>query len=163
MSNLAGKYLSFELGREEYAIRVAQVREIMGVQEITAVPQMPSHVLGVINLRGRVIPVVDLRLKFGLDSAEFTPRTCIVVVQIPGEAGVMQMGVIVDAVSEVLTLAPADIENPPDFGPDVNMPYLLGLAKVKGRLKILLAIEDLLNTSGLQTAPGLANSGLVAA
>ena len=117
---------------------------------------MPSHVRGVINLRGRVIPVVDLRLKFSLETAEFTSRTCIVVVQIPGEAGPMQIGVIVDAVSEVLTLALADIENPPDFGPGVDMPYLLGLAKVKGRLKILLAIEDLLNTSGLQSAPSLA-------
>lgn len=139
-----GKYLSFQLGEEEYAIDVTNVREIMGVQETTAVPQTPNYVKGVINLRGRVIPVIDLRLKFNLRNAEFTRRTCIVVVQMSAEVGITQVGVIVDSVSEVLTLSADDIETPPDFGAGIDMPYLSGLAKVKGRLKILLEIERVL-------------------
>src|SRR5205809_2712657 len=99
-----GKYLTFQLVNEEFGIRVLRVREIMGVQEITAVPQTPGHVKGVINLRGKVIPVVDLRLKFGLPEIEYTQRTCIFVVQIQSDSGKLLIGVIVDAVSEVLTL-----------------------------------------------------------
>src|SRR5438309_7255294 len=105
----AGKYLTFQLANEEFGIRVLKVREIMGLQEITAVPQTPAHVKGVINLRGKVIPVIDLRLKFGLPAAEYTQRTCIIVAQVQGEAGPIQMGVIVDGVSEVLNLTGADI------------------------------------------------------
>src|SRR5689334_2680547 len=99
-----GKYLVFELGREEFGIRVLKVREIMGIQDITAVPHTPPHVKGVINLRGKVIPVVDLRLKFGLPEQEYTPRTCIIVVQVRSDAGSMLMGIVVDGVAEVLNL-----------------------------------------------------------
>jgi purine-binding chemotaxis protein CheW len=133
-----GKYLVFHLGREEFGIRVMKVREIMGIQEITAVPQTPSHVKGVINLRGKVIPVVDLRLKFGLPEQEYTLRTCIIVVQLRSESGPMLMGIVVDGVAEVLNLAAADIEDTPDFGDGTDTPYLLGMAKVKGKVKILL-------------------------
>ncbi len=112
----AGKYLTFHLGNEEFAIQVLRVREIMGVQEITAVPQTAGYVKGVINLRGKVIPVVDLRLKFGLPEMEYTQRTCIIVVQIQGEAEKVLIGVIVDAVSDVLTLQASEIEDTPDFG-----------------------------------------------
>lgn len=149
----AGKYLTFLLGNEEFAIQVLRVREIMGVQEITAVPQTPSYVKGVINLRGKVIPVVDLRLKFSLAELEYTPRTCIIVVQIQSEAGVMMIGVIVDAVSEVLTLQAADIEDTPDFGNGVATPYLLGMAKIKGKVKILLDINMVLSSQDLQALP----------
>ncbi len=97
----AGKYLTFQLASEEFGIRVLKVREIMGLQEITAVPQTPSHVKGVINLRGKVVPVVDLRLKFGLPAAEYTQRTCIIVTQIQGETGSVLVGIVVDGVSEV--------------------------------------------------------------
>src|SRR5512136_2264555 len=90
-----GKYLVFHLGREEFGIQVLKVREIMGILDITAVPQTPVYVKGVINLRGKVIPVVDLRLKFGLQEIEYTQRTCIIVVQVSGEAGGMLMGIIV--------------------------------------------------------------------
>src|SRR5579884_3394458 len=108
----AGKYLTFELANEEFGIRVLKVREIMGVQEITAVPQTPQHVKGVINLRGKVIPVIDLRLKFGLPAAEYTQRTCIVVTQIAGEhASPILMGIVVDGVCEVLNLSSQDIED----------------------------------------------------
>lgn len=149
----AGKYLTFLLGNEEFAIQVLRVREIMGIQEITAVPQTPSYVKGVINLRGKVIPVVDLRLKFGLAELEYTPRTCIIVVQIQSEAGRMMIGVIVDAVSEVLTLQAADIEDTPDFGSGVATPYLLGMAKIKGKVKILLDINMVLSSQDLQALP----------
>lgn len=118
----AGKYLTFGLGHEEFAIQVLRVREIMGVQEITAVPQMPGHVKGVINLRGKVIPVLDLRLKFGLPEIEYTQRTCIIVAQIQSDAGSLLIGVIVDAVSEVLTLQSGEIEDTPDFGGGVATP-----------------------------------------
>jgi purine-binding chemotaxis protein CheW len=145
----AGKYLVFQLGREEFGIRVLNVREIMGIQDITAVPQTPDYVKGVINLRGKVIPVVDLRLKFGVPELEYTRRTCIIVVQARGEAGPMLMGIVVDAVAEVLNLSVADIEDTPDFGDGTSTPYLLGMAKVKGKVKILLEIERVLTCQDL--------------
>jgi purine-binding chemotaxis protein CheW len=140
----AGKYLTFQVGKEEFALPVLHVREIMGVQEITAVPQMPNHVKGVLNLRGKVIPVVDLRLKFGMQELEYTQRTCIIVVQIEGQMGRISTGIIVDGVSEVLTLQTADIEDTPDFGMGAATPYLLGLAKIKGKVKILLDINKVI-------------------
>lgn len=145
----SGKYLTFQLGAEEFGIQVLQVREIMGVQEITAVPQTPAHVKGVINLRGKVVPVIDLRLKFGLPAADYTARTCIIVTQINGESGLILMGVIVDGVSEVLNLTAGDIEDAPDLGDEVSVRYLLGLAKVKGKVKILLDIDRVLSTQEL--------------
>lgn len=144
-----GKYLVFELGREEFGIRVLKVREIMGVQDITAVPHTPAHVKGVINLRGKVIPVVDLRLKFGLPEQEYTQRTCIIVVQVTTDSGSILMGLVVDGVAEVLNLAAADIEDTPDFGDGTATPYLLGMAKVKGKVKILLEIDKALTSHDL--------------
>jgi len=144
-----GKYLVFQLGREEFGIRVLKVREIMGIQDITAVPQMPDYVKGVINLRGKVIPVMDLRLKFGLPEQEYTQRTCIIVVQVQGDAGRMLMGIVVDGVAEVLNLAAAEIEDTPDFGDGTATPYLLGMAKVKEKVKILLEIDRVLTSQDL--------------
>jgi len=145
----AGKYLTFQLANEEFGIRVLKVREIMGLQEITAVPQTPIHIRGVINLRGKVVPVVDLRLKFGLATAEYTQRTCIIVTQVQGDSGPVLMGIIVDGVSEVLNLTAAEIEDTPDFGEEVTGQYLLGMAKVKGKVKILLDIDRALSTQDL--------------
>jgi purine-binding chemotaxis protein CheW len=145
----AGKYLVFGLGREEFGIRVLNVREIMGVQDITPVPHTPPYLRGVINLRGKVIPVVDLRVKFGLPAVEHTHLTCIIVVQVAKEGTPIQMGVLVDGVAEVLTLTPGDIEDTPDFGQGVVTTYLLGMAKVKNRVKILLDIEEVLSTPEL--------------
>jgi purine-binding chemotaxis protein CheW len=142
----AGKYLTFHLASEEFGIRVLKVREIMGLQEITAVPQTPCHIKGVINLRGKVVPVIDLRLKFGLPAAEYTQRTCIIVTQVQGESSTVLMGIVVDGVSEVLNLAGPEIEDTPDFGEDVAGRYLLGMAKVKGKVKILLDIDRVLST-----------------
>jgi purine-binding chemotaxis protein CheW len=147
----AGKYLTFQLANEEFGIRVLKVREIMGVQEITAVPQTPAHVKGVINLRGKVIPVIDLRLKFGLPAVEYTQRTCIIVTQVAGEqSSTISMGIVVDGVSEVLNLAGQEIEDTPDFGEDIGGEYLLGMAKVKGKVKILLDIDRILSAQDLQ-------------
>ena len=151
----AGKYLTFHLVQEEFGVRVLKVREIMGLQEITAVPQTPAHVKGVINLRGKVIPVVDLRLKFGLPQQEYSQRTCIIVVQMSGQAGPMLIGIVVDGVAEVLNLAAADIEDTPDFGDGTATPYLLGMAKVKDKVKILLEIDRVLTSQDLHALNAL--------
>ena len=145
----AGKYLTFQLANEEFGIRVLKVREIMGIQEITAVPQTPAHIKGVINLRGKVVPVIDLRLKFGLTAAEYTQRTCIIVTQVQGEAGLVLMGIVVDGVSEVLNLSAGEIEDTPDFGEEISTGYLLGMAKSKGKVKILLDIDKVLSSQEL--------------
>jgi purine-binding chemotaxis protein CheW len=149
MDPRAGKYLTFQLANEEFGIAVLKVREIMGLQEITAVPQTPAHIRGVLNLRGKVIPVIDLRLKFGLANAEYTSRTCIIVAQVKAESGPVLMGVIVDGVSEVLNLTASEIEDTPDFGEDITGRYLLGMAKVKGKVKILLDIDQVLSIQEL--------------
>jgi purine-binding chemotaxis protein CheW len=146
----AGKYLTFDLAGEEFGVRVLKVREIMGLQEITPVPQTAPHVRGVINLRGKIIPVIDLRLKFGLPPAEYNQRTCIIVTQVQGEASPLVVGVVVDGVCEVLNLSGAEIEDTPDFGEGFSGGYLLGMAKVKGKVKILLDIDRVLSTQDFQ-------------
>ncbi len=140
-SKQASKYLTVVLDNESYGLAVLKVREIIRMQKITPVPQMPGFVRGVINLRGRVIPIIDLRVKFGL-KAEFADRTCIVVVQVKlsNEQNV-QMGLIVDSVEEVVNLTGEEIEPTPEFGTKVDTTYLLGMAKVKGQVKTLLDID----------------------
>ncbi len=153
-----GKYLVFHLDREEFGVHVLKVREIMGLQEITAVPQTPDFVKGVINLRGKVIPVIDLRRKFRLESAEYTARTCIIVLQVQSDGGSMMVGVIVDGVNEVLTIQEGEIEDTPDFGDQMRLPYILGMAKVKGKVKILLDIDRVLSQQdfgGLEELSGI--------
>lgn len=146
-SGLAGKYLTVALGDEAYGIAVLKVREIIRLQKITPVPQMPADVRGVINLRGRVVPVLDLRVKFGL-AAEFAERTCIVVVQVRlPSTQIAQMGLIVDRVEEVVTLTSDEIEPTPEFGTRVDTRYLLGMAKVKGLVKTLLDIDCVVSGS----------------
>src|ERR1019366_3445156 len=117
------KHLIFSLGSEEFGIQVLAIKEIIGMQEITAVPKMPSHIKGVINLRGQVIPVIDLSLKFSLVPHEYTYRTCIIVVRSRGASGDRLIGAIADGVSEVLTIAQEDIEASPDFGGGKPVPY----------------------------------------
>jgi purine-binding chemotaxis protein CheW len=145
----AGKYLTFQLGHEHYAIQVLRVREIVKVQHITAVPDTPPEVRGVINLRGKVIPVIDLRLKFGMPKSEYGHRTCIIVVEL-NSSHIGPMGVIVDEVSEVLNLAESDVQDTPDFGCGVETPYLLGLARIQDTVKILLDINQILAASDLR-------------
>ncbi len=147
MSEREGKYLTFSLAGEEYGIGILKVKEIIGMMTITVVPQTPSYVKGVINLRGKVIPVVDLRLKFGMEANDYTERTCIIVVEITGATGKILTGIIVDSVSEVLNIKGGDIEDTPSFGSKLNMDYILGMAKTGGRVKILLEIDNVLNSS----------------
>jgi purine-binding chemotaxis protein CheW len=136
----AGKYLTFGLGNEEYGLEILKVREINGIMDITAVPGMPAYVLGVINLRGKVIPVVDMRMKFSMPSIDHTAETCIIVVDVHGKL----MSVVVDRVSEVMDINGQDIEDAPDVGAEVSGDYILGMAKTKGRVRILLDIEKVL-------------------
>jgi purine-binding chemotaxis protein CheW len=149
MTRGAQKYLAFQVGAEEFAIGVLSVREIMGMQDITAVPQTPAFIKGIINLRGKVVPVIDLRLKFGIDAIDYTQRTCIIVVDVAGAGARMLIGIVVDSVSEVVNVLPEEIEPTPDFGENVAIPYILGIAKTKGNVKILLDIDNVLSTSEL--------------
>ena len=147
---LAGKYLTFTLGHESYGIDVLKVREIIRQTNITAVPQMPAHVRGVINLRGKIIPVIDLRLKFGFAEAASTEQTCIIVVQVKLPDGkASQMGLVVDGVEEVANIAGADIEETPDFGGQICTDYILGMAKVKNAVKALLDIDGVVDAGAL--------------
>lgn len=141
---LEGKYLTFALGAEEYGLGILKVREIIGIMEITPVPHTPDYVKGVINLRGRVIPVLDLRLKFGMESKGYVDRTCVIVVEVQGQAGTIQVGMVVDSVSEVLNISAGEIEPPPSFGASIETTYLLGMAKIKGKVKILLDIDKII-------------------
>lgn len=147
-SDLVGKYLTFALGDEEYGVPVLKVREIIKMMDITSVPQVPRHVKGVINLRGKVIPVVDLRLKFSFPEHGYTERTCIIVVEVALSTSKVMMGIVVDAVSEVLTIAADEIEQTPEFGERVTTDYMKGVAKVKGKVKILLDLDRVLGTDG---------------
>jgi purine-binding chemotaxis protein CheW len=142
-----GKYLTFGLGGEEYGLEILKVKEIIGIMNITAVPQTPKYVKGVINLRGKVIPVIDLRAKFGMDFQDYNERTCIIVVDIVNKAAnKVIMGIVVDSVSEVLNIKAEEIENTPTFGVKLNTDYILGMAKVKGTVKILLDIDKVLTS-----------------
>ncbi len=146
MADREGKYLTFSMADEEYGIEIEKIKEIIGMMPITTVPQTPEFVKGVVNLRGKVIPVVDLRLRFGMDSIDYTERTCIIVVEIQGQSGtvMVMIGIVVDSVSEVLNIKGDDIEDTPTFGTKLNTDYILGMAKMEGGVKILLDIDRVL-------------------
>jgi len=146
----AGKYLTFALAEEEYGLEILKVREIIQMMDITAVPRTPPYVKGVINLRGKVIPVVDLRLKVGMPEAERTDQTCIIVVDI----GAVETGIIVDRVSEVLDIAAEDIEDAPSFGAGVNTDFILGMGKTEEKVTMLLDISKLLSHEDVATVTG---------
>jgi purine-binding chemotaxis protein CheW len=146
-----GKHLTFNLQNESYGIDVLKVREIIRLTNITAVPQVPDYVKGVINLRGKIIPVIDLRRRFGFESVKDTDLTCIIVVQAKLSDGKnKQMGLVVDGVEEVVNLTPGDIEETPDFGGKISTDYIVGMAKVKGTVKTLLNIDRVLGADELQ-------------
>ena len=145
LADREGKYLTFSLADEEYGIGILKIREIIGMLPITSVPQTPAFVKGVINLRGKVIPVLDLRLRFGMPEIEYTERTCIIVVEINGQAGKIQIGSVVDSVSEVLNIKGEEIEDTPTFGTSLDTEYILGMAKIDGGVKILLDIDKVLS------------------
>jgi len=145
MAIKAGKYLTFCLEKEEYGISILKVKEIIGMMPITSVPRTPQFVKGVINLRGKVIPVIDLRLKFGMGEIPYTDRTCIIVVEIDSDNNTVLIGIVVDAVSEVLNIKEEDVEETPAFGTKLNTEYILGMAKMEGGVKILLDIDKVLS------------------
>ena len=141
-----GKHLTFTLGEEEDGIGILKIKEIIGMMPITPVPQTPEYVKGVINLRGKVIPVIDLRLRFGMEELEYTERTCIIVVEIESQNGTVMIGIVVDSVSEVLNIKSDDIEDTPTFGAQLNTEYIMGMAKMEGGVKILLDIDRVLSS-----------------
>lgn len=142
----AGKYLTFTLEAEEYGIGILKVKEIIGMMSITSVPRTPEFVKGVINLRGKVIPVIDLRLKFSMETIPYSERTCIIVVEIDSQASTVLIGIVVDAVSEVLNIKEEEIEETPKFGTKLDTDYILAMAKIEGEVKILLNIDRVLST-----------------
>ena len=144
IDNKGGKFLTFALNHEEYGLQILRVREIMEYVPITTVPRMPPHIKGVINLRGQVISVIDLRTRFGMPPTKQTDRTCIIVVEIKKEGRKLSTGIIVDSVSEVLSIASEDIEPSPEFGSNVEMDFILGIGKVESSVKILLDIDKVL-------------------
>ncbi|MDH5678037.1 MAG: chemotaxis protein CheW [Nitrospinota bacterium] len=144
--DLEGKYLTFVLGREEYAFEIKKVMEIIGIMDVTRVPKAPKFIKGVINLRGKVIPIVDLRTKFRMHTIDYTKETCIVVV----ETSEMVVGVIVDSVSEVIDINMEDIESSPAFGEEIDVRYILGMAKVNDEVKILINIDKVLSQDELE-------------
>ena len=146
-----GKFLTFQLQKEEYGLEILKVREIMGLMDITSVPQTPNHVRGVINLRGQVIPVIDLRLKFGMAEGKDDKRTCIIVMDVKG----LMMGIVVDTVSEVMDIDGKCIEQAPSFGTELDTDYILGMGKVNNGVKILLDIEKVLTAEDLLAVEGL--------
>ena len=149
-----GKYLTFALAREEYGLEILKVREIIGYMDITAVPQTPDYVKGVINLRGQVIPVIDLRAKFGMKTTETTEETCIIVVEINQSGRKFSTGIVVDHVQEVLDIAGEDIEDAPKFDSSVNTDFILGMGKIGDSVKILLDIDKVLSSTDFDSLAG---------
>ena len=163
------QYLTFFLSDEEYAINIQKVKEIIEYTTVTKVPKVPEWIRGVINLRGNVVPVVDLTVRFGLNQRPITKTTCIVIVEVQHESERTVMGVIADAVNQVIELSPEDIEEPPVFGTRVRLEYLFGMGKLGKKFALILNIDSVLSTaelltvSTLQTEPmeaaGLASDG----
>ncbi len=140
-----GKYLIFHLGAEEYGVPIQSVKEIIRIMDITTIPKMPVFLKGVINLRGKIIPIMDLRLKFGFDEREYNSRTCIIVAEIATADSKRQMGVVVDAVSEVLNIQKSEIEPPPQYDAGSDVEFLIGMGKVKGKVILLVDIQNVLD------------------
>jgi purine-binding chemotaxis protein CheW len=144
MTDREGKYLTFTLADEEYGIGILKIKEIIGMMPVTSVPKTPEFVKGVINLRGKVIPVLDLRLRFGIEEMAYTERTCIIVVEVESQFGRVEIGIVVDSVSEVLNIKGSEIEDTPAFGTRLDTTFILGMAKMEGGIKILLDIDRVL-------------------
>lgn len=150
-----GKYLTFSLGGEVYGLEILKVQEIIGIMTVTRVPRTPEFVRGVINLRGKVIPVVDLRLKFGLDKVVDTERTCIIVMQVTKDDTSVTMGVIVDEVSEVLDISGAQIEEAPEFGGQVDTEFIMGMGKIEKKVIMLLDVDRVLTGGEIEAVSNL--------
>jgi len=144
-TKIEGKYLTFILKEESYGIGILKVKEIIGMMPITSVPRTPDFVKGIVNLRGKVIPVLDLRLRFGMAPMDYTDRTCIIVVELDKDGETIMVGIVVDAVSEVLNIKEEEIEETPAFGARIETSYIMGMAKVDKGVKILLDIDRVLS------------------
>lgn len=149
--SIEGKYLIFNLANEEYGIPILKVQEIMGMQEVTTVPKLPEFIKGVINLRGKIIPILDLRMKFAMEEKEYTERTCIIVVSIEKDNHPITMGIVVDEVSEVENITKKQIEPPPEFGNNILVEFLLGVGKIEKRVVVLLDIDRVLSKEEADT------------
>ena len=146
INHLVGKYLTFELKTEMYGLDVMQIMQIIGIPEITPIPRTPEFVKGVINLRGKIIPVIDLRIRFALDQEDYTEETAIIIVEVNEEAGKINIGMIVDKVADVLDIGSEEIERTPSFGVNVESDFILGMAKVKSKIVTLLNISQILTS-----------------
>ncbi len=152
-SSIEGKFLTFVLGDEIYGIEILKAREIIGLMDITTVPQTPDYMKGVINLRGKVIPVIDLRTKFSMQEEEHTQETCVIVVEVNNTS----IGIVVDSVSEVSDIRGEEIENAPKFGHEIDTSFIMGLGKAKDKIIILLDIDAVLSSEELEMVEELAN------
>lgn len=152
--------LTFTLGDETYGVDILRVQEIRGYSTVTRIPQAPAHVLGVLNLRGSIVPIVDMRMRFNLDRAEYTPLTVIIVLSVESAAGRRDIGVVVDGVSDVIDVANADIKPAPELGAQVSTEFIEGLAAVSGRMVMLLDIDTLIggDVAGASPLPAAANA-----
>ena len=155
--DLGGKYLTFCSGDEEFGLGILKVQEIIGMMKVTRVPRVSTYIRGVINLRGKVIPIIDLRLRFQLEETPDTDRTCIVVVQVDRGDDQVTMGIVVDGVSEVMDVAAAQIEPPPRFASSVDTNFLMGIGKVGEKVIMLLDIDRLLSDEEVAEVAETAN------
>ncbi|MFW5882333.1 MAG: chemotaxis protein CheW [Planctomycetota bacterium] len=150
MAGVAGKYLTFRLADEEYGLQILKVQEIIGLMAVTRVPKTPEFIRGVINLRGKVIPVIDLRRKFDLTQQDDTDVSCIIVVQVENRDATITMGIIVDSVSEVMDIETGQVEPAPEFGSSVDTEFILGMGKVGEKVVMLLDSDRVLTTDDVQ-------------
>jgi purine-binding chemotaxis protein CheW len=148
-ASLGGKYLTFALGKEEYGLPILKVREIIGYMDVTAVPRTPPHIKGVVNLRGQVISVIDLRIKFGMEAVPRTDQTCIIVVEVVQQGRKFFCGVVVDRVSEVLNIPGDCIDEPPQLGASVQTDFIVGMAKIAESVKILLNLDRVMSAEDI--------------
>jgi purine-binding chemotaxis protein CheW len=145
-----GKYLTFRLGREEYGIEILKVREIVALMDITQVPLTALYIRGVVNLRGKIIPVVDMRKKFALPEVEAGRETCIITTMVEGKEGQVLTGLLVDAVTEVVQITASDVEPVPALGEDMKLDFVTGLSKAKGRVVVLLDMDKVMQEHDFQ-------------
>ena len=152
--------LTFTLGDETYGVDILRVQEIRGYSTVTRIPQAPAHVLGVLNLRGSIVPIVDMRMRFSLERAEYTPLTVIIVLSVESSVGRRDFGVVVDGVSDVIDVAVGDIKAAPELGSHVSTEFIEGLAAVSGRMVMLLDIDKLIggDVTGMAPLPAAANA-----
>ncbi len=150
----SGKYLTFHLTNEEYGIPIQKVKEIIGIMDITHIPKVPTFIKGVINLRGKIIPVMDLRLKFELNAQDYNQRTCIIITELGIEDMKRQIGIIVDTISEVVNVQKTEIEPPPQYGSNTaGSSFLQGMGNVKDKVILLLDIDKVFNNNELVIVP----------